>query len=255
MKAPRQISDVTRRIPILLTGATLESLVPAWRTSMLTVVELATASFFVWGIAVPSGGIPAPWFVLAAVIAAMATRAADVEGWALFVPGGLSGRVNHALGHRFAAVASAAVLIERLLFVALASVAAAHYVVATVGVLFDVPICRITGPSTTSRRWQRRLLVTVIWLRTRVDRPLGATDVVRWDVDPAAGAVCRRHLGRRHAVSRLEQPAAADHGAARIRTRSPDPSSLHDGSICSLCSGPRSSVSDAWCRPSAPASG
>ena len=40
----------------------------------------------------------APWFVLAAVLLGLACRTLDIEGWGLFIPGGLVGRAGLAFG-------------------------------------------------------------------------------------------------------------------------------------------------------------
>ncbi|MEO8070708.1 MAG: hypothetical protein ABI652_04860, partial [Acidobacteriota bacterium] len=92
----RPLSETARRIPIVLTGAILDSLVPAWRTSVLGIVELGAAGFFLNGVVLAVAGVPAPWFALAVVLAAAAARAADIGSWALFIPGGLTGRVDEA---------------------------------------------------------------------------------------------------------------------------------------------------------------
>jgi hypothetical protein len=117
------------RIPVVLATAALGELVPAWRTIALTLTELGVAAFFISGIVVAATGASGPWFVLVAVGAGIVLRATDLESWALFMPGGLPGRVNEAFGRRQATSAAAAVLVERLFFASLVACVAGHYVV------------------------------------------------------------------------------------------------------------------------------
>ena len=69
----------------------------------------------------------AVWFAAGALLLAALVRAIDIESWALFIPGGLVGRVRLAFGPRAATIAATASLTERLLLVALASVLVGHY--------------------------------------------------------------------------------------------------------------------------------
>ena len=65
------------------------------------------------GLARALAGDWAPWIVLAAGVLSLLARAADMESWALFIPGGLIGRAEHAFGPRAAPVTAAAMLVER----------------------------------------------------------------------------------------------------------------------------------------------
>ena len=64
----------------------------------LAIAELGVGAFFVVGLARALAGDWAPWVVLAAGLLSVLARAADVESWALFIPGGLIGRAEHAFG-------------------------------------------------------------------------------------------------------------------------------------------------------------
>ena len=65
-----------------------------------------------------------PWFLLAAVLVGMALRAVDIEGAALFIPGGLYGAAKQAFGRRASKAAAAVLVVEHMLFGALAAAAA-----------------------------------------------------------------------------------------------------------------------------------
>ena len=104
--------------------------VSVWRATARALVDLGPAAFFVGGVAWASVGPSAPWSVLAAVAMSAAMRAVDVEGRALFVPGGLYGSVRDTLGRIPAKIAAAALLVERLLLGPLAAIVAGHYAVA-----------------------------------------------------------------------------------------------------------------------------
>ncbi|MEO8071364.1 MAG: magnesium transporter, partial [Acidobacteriota bacterium] len=95
-------------------------------------------------------------------------------------PGGLTGRVDEAFGYRAAAASAAAVLVERMLFVGLTTLVAGHYVVAFSEAVFGVP--SLAGRATTEAVASvvAVAVLCVLWLRTRVDRPLSATMLARW---------------------------------------------------------------------------
>lgn len=123
MTLPRPKRDV--RIVLAATG--LLSFIPASRAAALALPELAFAAFFVGGVLRATSGAAGPWFVLLATLLGLAIRRLDLESWALFIPGGLSGRVDQAFGQRTAAGATGLVIIERLLLTALACVVFGHY--------------------------------------------------------------------------------------------------------------------------------
>ena len=74
-----------------------------------------------------TAGNAGPWIVFAATLLGLAIRRLDLESWTLFIPGGLSGRVERAFGPRAATAAAGVVIIERVLLGALACVVFGHY--------------------------------------------------------------------------------------------------------------------------------
>ena len=120
------------RVRIVLATRALVSFASASRAAALALPDLGFAAFFIAATTDSSVGSAAPWFVLAAVLISLACRAIDIESWALFIPGGVAGRVERAFGPRASLVASAAVLLERLLAAALAAGVFGHYF-ATIG--------------------------------------------------------------------------------------------------------------------------
>src|SRR5262245_45308368 len=113
-----------RKAVRVLVGTTLLSRISVGRGEALALVEVGTVAFFAAGIAERSLGPTAPLVLLAAVVLGLGLRAVDLETCALFVPGGLYGIVQHALGRSSATVAAAALLVQHLLFGALAASAA-----------------------------------------------------------------------------------------------------------------------------------
>src|SRR3954471_17802675 len=109
-----------REVRIVLAAHALLSFTTASRAAALALPELVFAAFFIGGVLRVTAGGAGPWIVVLATLLGLAVRRLDVEIWALFVPGGLSGRVERAFGPRAAAAAGAVVIIERLLLAALA---------------------------------------------------------------------------------------------------------------------------------------
>ncbi len=171
---------VMRRGPAVTTSIALRSFRPTWRTTVLTLGELGAAAFFVTGITQARLGPSAPWFVLVAVMIGFVVRLVDAENWALFIPGGLAGRVNEAFGRRRSMAAVAAALLERLLFAALAGIVAGRYVVTGLATLFGTALFdRQTGVGDVTSL-AAVLLIGVIWLRTRLGQPWSVHALGRW---------------------------------------------------------------------------
>jgi len=116
-----------RQVRVILSSTALLSFTSVWKATALAVAELGVAAFFVMGVMQSFLGDWAPWFILAACALGAYARAVDIESWALFIPGGLVGRVDLAFGWRAARVAAGAILAERLFLVALACVVAGRY--------------------------------------------------------------------------------------------------------------------------------
>ena len=175
--------------PPLELASTLREFVPTWRTTVLTLSELGAAAFFVSGITQAHYGGAGPWFVLVAVMLGFVVRVVDVENWALFIPGGLAGRVSEAFGPRLSMMAAAAALLERLLFVALLGIVAGRYVVTGLATMFGTAIFeRHTGAGDVTSL-AAVLLVGVIWLRTRLGQPWSVHVLGRWTWLPVVALV------------------------------------------------------------------
>jgi len=173
------------RPPLVLT-TTVRAFLPTWRTTVLTLSELGAAAFFVSGITQARYGAAGPWFVLVAVMLGFVVRVVEVENWALFIPGGLAGRVNDAFGPRLSMMAAAAALLERLLFVALVGIVAGRYVVTALASLFGAELFeRHTGVGDVTSL-AAVLLVGVLWLRTRLGQPWSVHALGRWTWLPVA---------------------------------------------------------------------
>ena len=120
--------EPNRRVRVVLSSMGLMPYVSVWKAAALALAELGCAAFFIVGVAACRCRHLAPWFVLAACAVGVLVRAADIESWASFIPGGLVGRTEQAFGARAGRSASAIVLVERFLLAALASVVVGRYV-------------------------------------------------------------------------------------------------------------------------------
>jgi magnesium transporter len=168
-----------RDVPIVLAASALLSFTSASRAAALALPELAFAAFFAGGVLRDTTGNAGPWIVFAATIIGIAIRRLDLESWTLFIPGGLSGRVDRAFGPRAATAATGLVIIERVLLTALACVVFGHYVAAW---LFTA-----TGYSRFLRNAAAADLSTLValvllgwlWLRARSGHLLAPADRAR----------------------------------------------------------------------------
>ena len=129
---------------VVLSATALLSFMSVWKAAALAIAELGVGAFFVVGLARALAGDWAPWVVLAAGVLSVLARAADIESWALFIPGGLIGRAEHAFGPRAAPLTAAAMLVERLVLAALACVLVGHHVA-------DFVVAAIAGWPATAR--------------------------------------------------------------------------------------------------------
>jgi len=164
------------------------SFASASRAAALAIPDLGFAAFFIAAVTTPSLGASAPWFVLAAVLVGLVCRAIDIESWALFVPGGVAGRVERAFGPRASVIASAAVLLERLLAAALACGVFGHYVATTgfavSGVRRFVRQATISDISSAAAI----LLLGYLWIRARTGHLLSVRERAR-DIWLATGVL------------------------------------------------------------------
>ena len=116
-----------RRARVVLSSTALLSFMSVRKAAALALAQLGIAAFFVPGITSAAVGPAAGWFVLAAVVLAACVRAVDIESWAVFIPGGVVGRVSQAYGPAWSGFAAAVVASERFLLAALAVVVIGHY--------------------------------------------------------------------------------------------------------------------------------
>src|SRR5262245_36591345 len=116
-------------VRVVLSTTTLLSFMSVSKAAALALAELGIGAFFVIGVARSFIGDAAAWFVVAACMLSVFVRSIEIESWSFFIPGGLIGRTNRAYGAGFRNIAIAAVLTERLLLVALASVLCGQYAV------------------------------------------------------------------------------------------------------------------------------
>ncbi len=150
-----------------------------WKAAALAIAELGIGVFFAASVTRWVVGDTAPWFVLGACVLAALVRTVDIESWTIFTPGGLIGRAARAFGPRAATVTTAAVLIERLLLAALASVVIGQYAI-------GVGTIRIAGWRVTDRLTIQELstvgaslLLGLLWLRARVGLDIASQVLAR----------------------------------------------------------------------------
>jgi magnesium transporter len=155
------------------------SYVSVWRAATRGLAEFGAPAFFVAGTAWAALGPSAPWFVLVAVVASLAFRAADVDARARLVPGGLYGSVRATLGKLPATVAASALLVERLMLGALAAALAGQYV--TTAVQMVVGIAPTGVPADSGPFAAALLAIAAAWILQRQGRagrnPTNATAI------------------------------------------------------------------------------
>src|SRR5262245_40255129 len=166
-----------RHVSVVLSTTTLMSFMSVSRATALALAELGIAVFFTVGVVRSFIGESAPWFILAACVLSALVRTIDIESWAFFIPGGLIGRTERAFGPRIGSVATAAVLTERLLLVAMACVLCGQYAL-SVGVPW------IAEWSVTARLTVQELVVVgatiligLLWIRSRLAFPLSSVAI------------------------------------------------------------------------------
>ena len=168
-----------RRVRVVLSTTALLSFISVWKAAAFALAELGAGVFFVMGPARAVAGDAAVWFVLAAALLAAFVRAADIESWALFLPGGLVGRVDQAFGPRARRATAAAVLAERVLLGSLACVVVGHYVagVTTTAVAGS----RLSGHVTTESLSALLAvsMVGLLWIRARLGLDLAPRVIAR----------------------------------------------------------------------------
>src|SRR5262249_27988901 len=174
MKSVSRPNTTSGQVRVVLSTTALLSFMSVSRATALALAELGIAAFFVVGVARSVIGESAPWFVLVACALNVFVRAIDIESWAFFIPGGLVGRTERVFGPRVAKIATAAVLTERLLLVALACALCGHYAV-SFGAVWMAKwsvTARLPGPEGVNGG--RSVLVGPIWPPSRLGRSSSA---------------------------------------------------------------------------------
>jgi magnesium transporter len=168
-----------RRVRVVLSTTALLSFISVWKAAAFALAELGAGVFFVMGPARAVSGDAAVWFVLAMACLAAFVRAVDIESWALFMPGGLVGRVDQAFGPRARRATAAAVLAERVLLGSVACVVVGHYVASvTVTALAG---WRLSGHVTTESiaALVAVSVVGLLWIRARLGFDLPPRAIAR----------------------------------------------------------------------------
>jgi magnesium transporter len=168
-----------RQVRVVLSSTALLEFMSVWKAAALALAELGAAAFFLAGVVWTVAGGAAPWIVLAVTAFGLLVRAADVESWAVFVPGGLIGRAARAYGARGGRLAAAAVLTERLLLAALSAVVVGHYLAAVV--VAAVAGRQFSGQITAEEiaTLLAAVVVGLLWIRARLDLDLRTDGVAR----------------------------------------------------------------------------
>jgi magnesium transporter len=168
-----------RQVRVVLSTTALLSFMSVSKATAVALAELGIAAFFVIGVARSAIGDAAPWFVLVACALSAFVRAIDIESWAFFIPGGLVGRTERVFGRRMANVATAAVLTERLLLIALACALCGQYAVSFSAVW-------TAKWSVTARLTVQELvtlgaivLIGLLWTRARLGLQLPSTAIAK----------------------------------------------------------------------------
>ncbi|HET9219348.1 MAG TPA: magnesium transporter [Terriglobia bacterium] len=169
----------SRRVRVVLATTALLSFKSVSNATAFVFAELGIGIFFVSGIARSFIGDSAPWFVLAACGLSAIVRAIDIESWAFLMPGGLVARTERAFGQRVGRIATAVMLTERLLLVALATVLCGHYAVSfAAGWMAQWTVTsRLTLQETVMTG--AIVLIGILWTRSRLRLPIPPRAVVR----------------------------------------------------------------------------
>jgi magnesium transporter len=169
----------TRHEPVVLLTSALAAFLSVSRASALALSELGIGLFVVMGLVGGRGGGWAWPAIAAAMLLAIAARQLDIASWRLLIPGGLPGRVEGAFGARAHRLGAAAVLTERLLLTALASVIVGEHLASSLtgavglGVLgHDVTTSELTAVVAIAS-------ITILWLRLRLGHPLPASRIAQ----------------------------------------------------------------------------
>ena len=214
-------SSAKTPVRVVIATTTFLSSVSVGRGAALALVELGGAAFFASGVAERAIGPSAPWFVLAAVLVGIGLRAVDLEGCALFVPGGLWGTVKEGLGRPAARLTAAGLLVEHLLLGALSASLAGHYFAAVATMALGVSRIRTNLAAADLATLAAVGLLGAVWWWQREGRPLWSdtlTRIVTAVVALLAGVVCWALIGAvvRGGFRGILPPLPSDAGLQRV---------------------------------------
>src|SRR5262245_27810759 len=180
---------IPSRSPLSVTIGTarLVSLFSAERGIALVLLELGSIGLFAGGIVEGTAGAAAPWFLLAVVLVGWTVRAVDLENSALFIPGGVYGAAKQALGRPAARFAASTVVVEHLLFGALAASAAGHSLVAVGRLPRTAPSSLQQISLDDAATAAGACLLGLVWLWLRQGRPLSSAVLRRVVTGVVAG--------------------------------------------------------------------
>ncbi len=185
-------------------AARLCSLISFRQGTSFVLIELAAASFFAAGVADRVAAEVGPWVLLGAVLIGVALRSVDLEACGLFIPGGVYGTAKRAFGGPASTVGASLLLVEYLVFGALAAAAAGHSLAALSGLL-----SRTFSPSTRLALDDVSTAVAVCvtgttWWWLRQGRALASTLIIRIVWSGVAGLAAMALWGLMAAALRRE---------------------------------------------------
>ena len=154
-----------QQIRVFLSKTPLSRYQPVWKSSAIAFAELGAGACFAAGVINAHLGAWAAWALLAGWVFGAFVRTIDVESWGLLIQGGLPGRVGLAFGPRARRVATAATLLERLLFAALVSMVVGHYVAGALGATGTEVASRL--PASDLPTLVGIIVLGALWLRHR----------------------------------------------------------------------------------------
>jgi magnesium transporter len=157
----------SRRIPILFAASALRPYTSSSRAAALALPETLFAAFFLGGLLLDTTGAFGPWIVLAAALLGFVVRRIDIDSWTLFIPGGLTGRVERVYGPRAATATACTTLLERILLASLACVVFGHYCAAFVFTLTQYSIVLRKATAADLATLMALVMLGWLWLRAR----------------------------------------------------------------------------------------
>jgi len=150
---------------VFLSKTPLSRYQPVWKSSAIAFAELGAGACFAAGVISAHMGAWAPWALLFGWLLGAYIRTIDIESWALLIQGGLPGRVGLAFGPRARRIATAATLLERLIFGSLVAMVVGHYVAGALGATGTQVASRL--PASDLPTLVGVIVVGALWLRHR----------------------------------------------------------------------------------------